>query len=274
MTVALLIIALAVALVCIFFTSMPLWLGILMFPLSFVALLLPLVALIIISASMADTSKPIEKSSALSRLSCIGIVDLLCTLGRFKTTVTGLEKLPDKERFLLVSNHRSAVDPMISYHYLRSYELGFISKPSNMALPFLGKMAYGAGFLAIDREDDRKALKSILTAANYIKSGICSICIYPEGTRSRDGKLLPFHAGSFKIAQRAKSPLVIACSYGTEKVGQNLKRLRPSKLRLDILEVLDAERVQQMSSGELADYARKLIGEHIERLDAAGGNKI
>lgn len=273
MTIILLILALAVALSCIFFTSMPLWIGILMFPLSFVVLLLPLIFAMLWSAVANDQSKPLERRSRISGYCIDHIADLLCTLGMFRTSVTGLEKIPEEERFLLVANHRSAADPMITAHYLKRYNLGFISKPSNMSLPILGNMAYGAGFLSIDRDDDRKALKTIITASNYLKNDVCSICIYPEGTRSRDGKLLPFHAGSFKIAQKAKAPVVIACSYGTEKVGQNLKRLRPSKLRLDILDCIDAERVQQMSSLELAEYAQKLIGEHIERLNAAGGNE-
>ena len=267
MTKAFLIISLTVALICALFTAMPLWLAVFMLPLCFIALLLPLVVMIIISAAQADTSKPIEKLSPLSRLSCIAIADLLCTLGMLKTELSGFEKLPEGERMLFISNHRSAADPMILYHYLKNHELGFISKPSNMALPFLGKMAYGAGFLAIDRENDRNALKTILTAANYLKKDVCSIGIYPEGTRSRDGKLLPFHAGSFKIAQKGSAPVAVISTYGTEKVFSNLKRLRCSKLRLDVLEVIDRERVQSMSSGELAEYSRNLIAQHLDMLD-------
>ena len=267
MTKLFLIISLLVSLLCIAFTAMPLWLGLLMLPLCFVALLLPMVAMIVIAAARADTLKPIEKVSSLSRLCCAAIADLLCTLGMLDTGLSGFDKLPEDGPVLFVSNHRSAADPMILYHYLRKRHLAFISKPSNMALPFLGKMAYGAGFLAIDRENDRKALKTILTAAGYLKNNICSVGIYPEGTRSRDGELLPFHAGSFKIAQKGNAPVAVICTYGTEKVFSNLKRLRRSKLQLDMLELIDSSRVQSMSSSELADYSRELIRERIEMLD-------
>lgn len=267
MTIAFLIISLIVALICVFFTAMPLWLAVLMLPLCFIVLLLPLVVMIIIAAAQTDISKPIEKRSRLSCLCCAAIADLLCTLGLMKISVTGREKLPEDGQFLIVSNHRSAADPMALYKALGEYPIGFISKPSNMALPFLGKMAYGAGFLAIDRENDRNALKTILTAANYLKKDICSIGIYPEGTRSRNAQLLPFHAGSFKIAQKANAPVAVISTYGTEKVFSNLKRLRRSRLRLDVLEVIDRERVQSMSSGELAEYSRNLIAQHLEILD-------
>lgn len=268
MTVAFLIISLLVSLICIFFTAMPLWLGILMLPLCFIVLLLPLVVIIIVAAAQTDISKPLEKRSRLSCLCCAAIADLLCTLGLMKISVTGREKLPESRHFLIVSNHRSAADPMALYKALGEYAIGFISKPSNMALPVLGKMAYGAGFLAIDRENDRKALKTILTAAGYIKKGLCSVCIYPEGTRSRNAELLPFHAGSFKIAQKANNaPVVVVCTSGTEKQGKNLKKLRPTHIRLDILEVISPSRVESMSSVELADYSRDLIARHLETIE-------
>lgn len=267
MTKAFLIISLLLSLICIFFTAMPLWLGILMLPLCFIVLLLPLVVMLLISSASADCTKPLESVSPLSRRCCNAIADLLCTLGLMQVSVTGREKLPDSGHFLVVSNHRSAADPMVLYRELREYKLGFISKPSNMALPVLGRMAYGAGFLAIDRENDRNALKTILTAAAYLKKGICSVGIYPEGTRSRDGKLLPFHAGSFKIAQKGNAPVVVVCTSGTEKHGRNLKRLKRTPIRLDILEVIDRERVQNMSSVELAEYSRTLIGRHLETLE-------
>ena len=79
--------------------------------------------------------------------------------------------------------------------------------------------------------------------------------IYPEGTRSKTGELLPFHAGSFKVAQKAGVPLVIACSRGTEHVMRNWLR-RPTKVELSILEVLPPERVKAMSTQELAAYSR------------------
>lgn len=267
MTTAFLIISLLVSLICIFFTAMPLWLGLLMLPLCFIVLLLPLIAMIIVAAVSTDNTKPLEKLSPLSLCCCAGIVDLLCTLGLMKISVTGKEKLPEVSHFLIVSNHRSAADPMALYKGLREYAIGFISKPSNMALPLLGKMAYGAGFLAIDRENDRKALKTILTAAGYIKKDICSMVIYPEGTRSRNGELLPFHAGSFKIAQKADAPVVVVCISGTEKQGKNLKKLKMTRIRLDILELIDRERVQSMSSAELADYSRSLIARHLETIE-------
>ena len=125
-----------------------------------------------------------------------------------------------------------------------------------------GKLAYGSGFLPIDRENDRNALKSINTAANYLKQNICSIGIYPEGTRSKTGEVLPFHAGSFKIAKKAKVPLVIASTHGTEKATKNIFR-RCTDVYLDILDVVDTDTVVSMKTKDLSDYARNLIIESL-----------
>ena len=191
----------------------------------------------------------------------------VCTVGGARPRVTGLEKLPEG-RFLFVSNHRSLFDPLIVMGWLEERHIAFISKPANMNIPLVGGSARAAGFLAIDRENDRAALKTILTAVDYLKRDLCSIGIYPEGTRSRDGGLLPFHSGSFKIAQRAKVPLVIACVHGTEKL-KPLFCLRPRTCWLEILETLPAETVKSMSTQELAEHSRALIERRLKEAEEA-----
>ena len=91
---------------------------------------------------------------------------------------------------------------------------------------------------------------------------MCSIGIYPEGTRSHDGELLPFHAGSFKIAQKADAPLAVACIRGTENITKNVLR-RVTDVYLDILELIPAEKVKAMSTSELARYSSELISRRL-----------
>ena len=201
-----------------------------------------------------DRSKPLEEQMPAGRAGVLRIDSLLCAYGGLIPRISGAEKLP-KTPYLLVCNHRSMYDPLMILLYLKQENIAFVSKPSNMAIPMIGDLAYAAGFLPIDRENDREALKTILQAADYLKRGVCSICIFPEGTRTRTGKMLDFHAGSFKIAQRANVPLVIACVRDTEKASRRLF-LRPTKVYLDILEVLPAEKVKAMSTRELADYSK------------------
>ena len=208
--------------------------------------------------------KPLEKQNPLCRFACYATASLLCCYGGVRPVVTGLEKLPKDGRFLFVSNHCSIFDPMIVMDRLRDFNISFISKPENMAIPIAGKTLYGAGFLAIDRENDRNALKTILTAADYLKRDLCSIGIYPEGTRSKTGQLLPFHAGSFKIAQRAKVPVVVACVRGSEKA-QVVNPFSSNRIWLEILDVIPAETVISQRTDALAEQAREMIQDCLDR---------
>ncbi len=207
-----------------------------------------------------DRSKPIEKQRASSREACRSVGRFLCLYAGAKPHFSGVEKLPADSRFLFVCNHQAGFDPLLVMGYLNRFNISFVAKLSLMALPMVGDIAWSAGFLGIDRENDRAALRTILAAADYMKRGVCSIGLYPEGTRSRTGELLPFHHGSFKAAQRAGVPVAVACVRGTEKLIKRLF-LRPTDVYLDILEVVPVERVKAMSTAELAEHCRQLIDE-------------
>lgn len=208
--------------------------------------------------SLLQKDQPLEKQSRVCRWTCRSVGRWLGGWAGMRVHITGREKLPEGEPFLFVSNHRSMFDPLLVIGYLPEYNISFVSKPSNLELPIAGITAKKAGFLAIDRENNREALKTILQAADYLKRGICNIGIYPEGTRNRTQELLPFHAGSFKIAQKAGVPVVVASVRGTEHVKDCLFFKR-TPVYLNILECIDAETVKSMSTPELADHAKAII---------------
>ena len=205
-----------------------------------------------------DKNKPVERQSELCRRGIANMASFVDAYLRVKVTVTGMEKLPKDSRFLFICNHLSMADPIVVWDKLRDYNISFIGKPSLSKLPILWRLAYGAGCLAIDRENDREALKTIITAANYLKKDICAMGIYPEGTRSKDGKMLPFRAGAFKIAQKANVPLVIASISGTDKIKRRCP-LRSTRVNLNILEVIPAEKVKSLGTAELSEYAHGIM---------------
>jgi len=207
--------------------------------------------------------EPIEKSSRFCRLNTYVIASHICFYAGLKTTFTGLDKLPKDSRYLIVSNHKSGFDPMIILSGMLKYDISFVSKPSNMNIFVAGKVAHGCGTLPINREDNREALKTIIQASEYLKKDICNMAIYPEGTRSKTGEMLPFHAGSFKIAQRAGVPIVVAVTKGTENVKKNFP-FKHTAVSFEILEVIPVKTVKAMSTQELSDYSKKLIAEALE----------
>lgn len=207
--------------------------------------------------------EPIEKSSRFCRINKVVIASHIRFYAGIRAKYIGLEKIPTDSRFLIVSNHKSNFDPIILLSDLGKYDISFVSKPSNMKIFVAGKVAYNCGTLPINREDNREALKTIIQASEYLKKDICNMAIYPEGTRSKTGEMLPFHAGSFKIAQRAGVPLVIAVTKGTENVKKNFP-FRLTRVTFEVLEVLPADKVKAMSTQELSDYSRQLIAKALE----------
>ena len=213
-------------------------------------------------AQTVDVTKPLKEQKPIYRHGVADIATWLCSYAHVHTELSGEELLPKDKRFLLVCNHRAAFDPVVKASVLKDYNLAFITKPSNLRIPLIAPLAYGAGFIPINRENDREALKSILQAIDYLKRDLCSMVIYPEGTRTKTGKLLPFHAGSFKIAQKAKAPVVVAAIQGTEKVGRNFP-FRRTDVKLDILECIPAEEVNAVNTQELSKRCRSRIAAHL-----------
>lgn len=170
--------------------------------------------------------------------------------------VVNKEKLP-KGAFLYVSNHVSNFDPITAFRAFTDRKIGFLSKKSIFNIPIFGKIIRKCSCMEIDRENPKNAMKAILTASNNIKNGI-SMGVYPEGTRSKDGKLLPFHNGVFKIAQRAKAPVVIASVKGTQKVRSRSPFL-PTHVYIEILDVIDAQKVQELTTLDIGNIAREKI---------------
>lgn len=168
--------------------------------------------------------------------------------------VTGLEKVPDTKRVLFVSNHLSKFDPIVTWHVLKKWDIAFISKPENFRIPIFGRLIRKCCFLAIDREDPRRAMTTIQTAAALLESGQVSVGVYPEGTRSADGSLLPFHNGVFKIARKADAPVAVLRLTGTNEIRKRAV-FRRTHIYLEVLDVLPPG----MNSRQLGAAARELL---------------
>lgn len=263
---AFIVIALAAALIFFLRTGM-LWQSLAVALAVYVGIHALIIAFYAIVGLFIDPSKPITKQNNLCRVGAWAVGQIACFYAGARVSLHGKEKLPESGRFVMVSNHRSGIDPLAAMGSMGKYNVSFITKPSNLKLPVLGRAAYGAGFLPIDRENDRNALRTILQAANYIKQDICSMAIYPEGTRNRGKGLLPFHAGSFKLPQRAGVPLVIMATTGTSRGARHW--LLGRNVELTVLETLNADRVSAMTANQLRDYAVEVIGSFLAEREHA-----
>ena len=230
----------------------------------FGSLLTYIAALYAVSELKVDMNETQEKPSRFWQWNMDELAEIICALVGAKVTVNGEDKLPEDGRYLMVCNHRSIFDPIASIKVFGAKEFIYISKPENFKIPIVGAVMHKCGCLPVNRDNNREALAMVKQASKCINEDTASVVIYPEGTRSREDELLPFHAGSFKIAQRTGVPVVISTIHGTDEIVRNVP-LKRTKVELDILDVLDGDFVKSHSTKETAQIAQKMIQEHLDR---------
>lgn len=230
----------------------------------FGSLLAYIIAVYAVSELTVDMDKPQEKPSRFWQWNMDQLAEIICALVGARITVNGTEKLPEGQRYLMVCNHRSIFDPIASIKHFGAKEYVYISKPENFKIPIVGAVMHKCGCLPVNRDNNREALAMVKSASKFIQDDTASVVIYPEGTRSREDELLPFHAGSFKIAQRTGVPVVISAIHGTDEIVRNVP-LKKTKIEIDILDVLNGDFVKSHTTKETAAIAQKMIQEHLDR---------
>ena len=127
----------------------------------------------------------------------------------------GEENLPDGP-VIFMSNHQSNFD-ILTLLAIMPRQIYWIAKKELFDIPVFGTSMRRGGYIPLDRSDGRKALRSMDNAAAIIRSGK-SVVIFPEGTRSRDLRLLPFKRGGFMLALRAGVPVVPVTINGSGRI--------------------------------------------------------
>jgi 1-acyl-sn-glycerol-3-phosphate acyltransferase len=135
---------------------------------------------------------------------------------RTKVRVTGTENIKPGESYVFLSTHQSYMDIPVMLGYLPA-QLRIAAKKEVFRIPFLGWHMRRAGHISIDRGSTAVAVQNLQRAAGEIKNGV-SAFLYPEGTRSPDGRLQPFKKGGFKLAMQAGVPIVPVTILGTRAV--------------------------------------------------------
>lgn len=229
--------------------------------LGLVSLLFAYIFLIIISSLFVNMKKEYERDSRYYRWLLNSSTAIAVKLIRIHIKVSGKEKLP-KGRFLLVSNHRSKFDPILSWHIFAKENLSFISKPENFKVPVYGRLIHRCCFMPIDRENPRNAMKTVRRAVDLINNDVASVAVYPEGTRNYGKELLPFHNAMFKIAQKADVPVAVVTVKGTYEIQKNFP-LHRSNVSIDVVEVIPAEKVKEMKTNEVGDLTAELMNKKL-----------
>jgi 1-acyl-sn-glycerol-3-phosphate acyltransferase len=135
---------------------------------------------------------------------------------RIRVNLEGLEHIPRNETVIFCANHPSAMDIPILFVSL-PVQFRFVAKRSLFNVPFLGWHLWRSGHIPVERDRPRKALRTLDQAAERIRAG-CSVVLFPEGTRSRDGGLGSFKTGSFYLAVKSGVPVIPITINGSRAV--------------------------------------------------------
>ena len=162
---------------------------------SFLALVVLFLLVVLVSCLFVDPKKLLEKPSGYFRFLLNEFCRLALALGGVHVNVTGLEKVPRDSRFLLVSNHRFAFDPLVFYSSMPWADLAFLSKKENFSIFVVAQIMREVLCLPVDRNNDRESLKSILKAIQFLLSSNLGevLLIFVATVLNLGSPLLPIH---------------------------------------------------------------------------------
>lgn len=174
-------------------------------------------------------------------------------------TYLGEDRVPKDVAVLYIGNHRSYFDILMTYVRVPR-PTGYIAKKEMLRYPLLVNWMKNLHCLFLDRKDIKEGMKTILAAIEKIRSGI-SICIFPEGTRNRVADtFLPFHAGSFKIAEKTGCPIVpMAIVNAGDIFEDHLPRVKKTKVIIEYGEPIHTGRLDRNAKKNLPDTVLKGI---------------
>jgi 1-acyl-sn-glycerol-3-phosphate acyltransferase len=182
---------------------------------------------------------------------------------RIKVTAKGLSNIDHSKSYIYMPNHQSNFDIPVLMAHLR-VQFRWLAKAELFKIPIFGHAMRKAGYISIDRYDRESALESLKIAANKIKNGV-SVLIFPEGTRSRDGKIRPLKKGGFVLAIDSGVPIVPVVIKGTRSIMTKGKfRVNPGHVSLVIHKPIDTSAYNRRTKEALMESVRRVICDSFE----------
>ena len=164
--------------------------------------------------------------------------------------------------YVVVCNHQSMVDiPIVC---CLPWEMKWIAKAELFKIPVLGWLMYLAGDIRVDRRDKSSRARVMVSARQYLRDR-CSVMFFPEGTRSRDGRLRAFTDGAFRLAIVAQVPVLPLVVDGTRgALPKHSWKFSPAEIRLRVLEPVDTNGLKTEDTAALRDRVHEIIARQLD----------
>ena len=218
----------------------------------FVAFILLQLLVFVFTILLTDTKKP-PKAENFFRFVVRHTIPILTFLAREKIEARGCDKIPEDKNILFVCNHQHDFDPVIIFSAFPYKKISFIGKKDILVeMPFIAKAMHLLSCLFIDRENDREAAKTIISAIKCLKEGDRSIGLFPEGYTSKDGNLQPLRNGSLKIALKSNAKIAVCVVDNMRALPKNICR-RKTVIKFRLVDVITPEIYENMTTAELGN---------------------
>ena len=189
-----------------------------------------------------------------------------------RIAAAGRERLGDIRNTVLVANHLSHLDPPAIYLAL-GVRLVALAKREVFHIPLFSTVLRRAGFLSIQRGDRADTTAAVARVVAALRGGAC-VLVFPEGTRSRSGELMPFKKGAFVAAIEAGSRVVPLAVHGTRALmPAHGYTLRPGRVRVTVLDSVDAGRYAYADRDALVAEVRGRIAAALDAQRAGTGGE-
>ncbi len=185
--------------------------------------------------------------------------------------VRGLEHLDPTRPYILMANHQSYIDIPVLVEAFSRFQLRLIAKKELVWVPVFGWALWASKHIIVDRSGRAQAMASLRRAKEKIAQGV-SVVIFPEGTRGRNGGILPLKRGGFVLAVMAQVPIVPVTIVGSGAVlPRGEWRIRRGQIEVVVDEPIRMERYDLKNSGKLSSRVRALMMSHLNQV--SGGQE-
>lgn len=175
-----------------------------------------------------------------------------------KVNIKGISNIDPGGSVVYMVNHQSNFDIPVLLGSL-PVQFRWLAKAELFRIPIFGRGMKGCGYISIDRSNRREAYKSLKMASETIRNGT-SVLIFPEGTRSEDGKIRPFKKGGFILTVDAGVPIVPVILHGTFSIMPRSRLLvKPRDVTMEILEPIETKGYKRSEKDELIERVRQVM---------------
>jgi len=228
-------------------------------PLGIIVALITVVMIVINIFWIGSFTKP---KKFLKHFTLRQVVWLVLKYLRIKLVIEGKENIP-QGTYVIYSNHKSNMDPLMLY-YAMHRKVTAIGKKSLFKTSIMKMVGKCFDAIALDREDDREAAKSIASGIKKVKNGL-PIIIFPEGgIKSREtDEMVNLRAGAYKLATKANAPILPCSIIGNSKI-KTKKRFEKVIVKIIFHKAIEPQDYENMNTTEIGNMVGEIINNGVK----------